>query len=64
MQQVEQFDSRGRATYIVEWVDTQGIYRPEPYTDGQPVGYRRGQVFRVTKQRIKEIFNNPKETGR
>lgn len=39
-------DERGRRRFELVWEDPLGAYRKEPSVlDGQPVGYRRAQVF-------------------
>ena len=46
-------DSQGRRFFVVDWEDPGGIFRPEPHpADGEPVGYRRGQVFHTDPQNI------------
>lgn len=37
-------DSLGRRHFTLTWSDPDGIYRTE-LSNGQPVGYRRGQCF-------------------
>lgn len=38
-------DDRGRRQFTMEWVNPDGPYISEMWKDGQPVGFRRGQVF-------------------
>lgn len=48
-------DGTGKRTWFVKWEEPQGYWRPELGRDGEPVGYRRGQVFRCTEERLREI---------
>jgi hypothetical protein len=43
-------DDLGRAQFTMTWEDPDGVFRPELGKDGQPVGYRRGQVFRAVPE--------------
>ena len=38
-------DALGRSRYLLEWLDRDGVDRPELGKDGKRVGFRRGQVF-------------------
>lgn len=38
-------DALGRRQFTLTWTEPDGVYRKELGKDGQPVGYRRGQVF-------------------
>jgi hypothetical protein len=38
-------DALGRRKFVIHWTDSSGVWRSEPWKDGQPVGFRRAQYF-------------------
>ena len=45
-------DDRGRRTYFLHWEADRvpSEYRPQPHpADGEPVGYRRAQIFHTDR---------------
>jgi hypothetical protein len=46
-------DSYGTRRLTLYWLESDGIFRPEPSVgDGQPIGYRRAQEFRTDPARF------------
>lgn len=42
----EKPDAYKRRTFFLHWEEPDGVFRPEPSKlDGEPVGYRRAQIF-------------------
>jgi len=66
-------DKLGRRRFTLEWNETEGCFRHELGRDGQPVGYRRGQMFfteprrhlrRLRKRGFKVVVKREAESQR